>query len=530
LAGLAHEHPEWPRYFLRRDQRTPLVDVGALSFFLRIGYQLAAIFPELFRREQMETAVQQRIPEAYANAEVIGAEVKRWSASPFYQAALRIRQQVVQSNREVAGLRIEQLLMEPLSWPNIPIRSIKATHTVVLWQDHCLRFQGERQVMNSSPLSFVRKTIDALRQSAKHRLRQWTKPDNNGLVLSAATDLTRSKTELVLENMLLRQQLIVLKRQVKRPALTWRDRTLFVLLASQLQTWKQALVIVQPDTVLRWHRDLFLWVWRRKSKSKRGRGKPPLAGDIVALIRQMAKENRTWGAERIRGELLKLGVQVSKNTIQKYMYEVRKPGPSKQTWGTFLRNHASEVWGCDFLQTYDLLFRSLFVFVIIELSTRRLVHFGVTRNPTDAWVAQQLREATPFGEGPRYLIQDNDSKYGRLFERVASGTAIEILRTPYGVPKANAICERFLGSVQRECLDHFLILSERHLHRLVKEYGEYFNRARPHQGLGQRIPCRPPQRAEPSGNKQVVSHPVLVGLHHDYRWRSEERPSYLRAA
>ena len=154
---------------------------------------------------------------------------------------------------------------------------------------------------------------------------------------------------------------------------------------------------------------------------------------------------------------------------------------------------------------------------------------GVTRNPTDAWLAQQLREATPFGDGPRYLIRDNDRKYGRLFARVAAGTGIEVLRTPYGAPKANAICERFLGSVRRECLDHFLILSERHLYRAMKEYQEYFNCARPHQGIGQRIPCRTPQGVELSG-KRVISRPVLGGLHHDYRWRAAERPSYPRAA
>jgi putative transposase len=341
-------------------------------------------------------------------------------------------------------------------------------------------------------------------------------------------DLTRSKPELILENMLLRQQLIVLKHQVKRPARSRRDRVLFVLLASRLRIWKQALNIVQPETVLRWHRDLFRGVWRRKSRPRK-RGKPPLTDDLVALIKQMAEENRSWGAERMRGELLKLGLRVSKSTVQKYIYEVRNPGSPKQTWVTFLRNHAREIWACDFLQTYDLFFRSLFVFFIIELGSRRLVHFGVTRNPTDAWLAQQLREATPFSQGPRYLIRDNDRKYGASFARVAAGTGIEVLRTPFGAPKANAICERFLGSVRRECLDHFLVLSERHLHRVMKEYQEYFNRARPHQGIGQRIPCRPLQGVEPSG-KRVISRPVLGGLHHDYQWRTDERPSYPRAA
>ncbi len=384
--------------------------------------------------------------------------------------------------------------------------------------------------MSYSPFSLVRKSIVSLYQAAKRRLRQWTKPDNHALVLNAAMDLTRSKPELVLENMLLRQQLIVLQRQAKRPALTWHDRTLFVLLASKLPHWKEALMIVQPDTVLRWHRDLFRWVWRRKSRRKQKPGSLPLTDDIVALIKRMARDNRTWGAERIHGELLKLGIRVSKSTIQKYIYEVRKPTSPKQTWVTFLRNHASEIWACDFLQTYDLFFRSLFVFVVIELGSRRLVHFGVTRNPTDVWLAQQLREATPFEEGPRYLIRDNDNKYGARFIGIAVGTGIEVLGTPYGAPRANAICERFLGSVRCECLDHLLILSERHLHRVMSEYQEYFNHARPHQGIGQRIPCQPARGSEPQMNGELISHPILGGLHHDYHLRAAERPSSPRAA
>ena len=384
--------------------------------------------------------------------------------------------------------------------------------------------------MNFSLFSFVRNSMDSCCQATKQRLRQWTKPDNHALVLNAASDLTRSRPELVLENMLLRQQLIVLQRQAKRPALTWRDRTLFVFLASKLPHWKEALVIVQPDTVLRWHRELFRWVWRRKSRRKQKRGRLPLTDNIVALIKRMARDNRTWGAERIRGELLKLGIRVGKSTIQKYIYEVRKPRAPKQTWGNFLRNHATEIWACDFLQTFDLFFRTLFVFVMIELGSRRVVHFGVTRNPTDAWLAQQLREATPLAQGPRYLIRDNDRKYGKLFARVAAGTGIEVLRTPYEAPKANAICERFLGSVRRECLDYFMILSQPHLHRVMKEYQEYFNHTRPHQGIEQRIPCQQERGIRPQTGGKVVSHPFLGGLHHDYRWQSHEGPSYLRAA
>ncbi len=361
-------------------------------------------------------------------------------------------------------------------------------------------------------------SIGSLWQAVSRRFRQWTKPINGTPVPDAVLDLTRSKPELVLENALLRQQLIVLKRQIKRPKLTWRDRALFVLLASKLRTWRNALVIVQLDTVLRWHRELFRRVWKRRSRSKGKRGRPPLADEIVALIKRMARENRTWGAERIRGELLKLGLWVSKSAIQKYIEEVRKSHPSSQNWATFLRNHASQIWACDFLQTYDIFFRTIFVFVIIELGSRRVVHFRVTRNPTDQWIAQQLREAMPFGEGPRYLIRDNDDKYGDSFKRVTAG--IEVLKTPYKTPKANAICERFLGSLRRECLDYVLILNERHLSRIVKEYMAYFNHARPHQGIKQRIPCRPEIPETPLVNGELASRPVLAGLHHDYYWQA----------
>jgi len=338
-------------------------------------------------------------------------------------------------------------------------------------------------------------------QAVKQRLRQWTKPDNHTLVLNTALDLTRPKSELILENLLLRQQLIVLKRQVNRPKLTWRDRTLLVLLASKLRTWKETLVIVQPETVLRWHRELFKRFWKRKSKPQQKQGRPPLTDDLV--------------------ELIKLGIRVSKSTIQRYMEGVRQSSPSpKQTWTTFLHNHAGEVWACDFLQTFDVLFQTVFVFVIIELGSRRVVHFGVTRNPTDRWAAQQLREATPFGEGPRFLIRDNDNKFGDSFAQVARGTGIEVLKTPYRAPRTNAICERFLGSLRRECLDHLLILGERHLYRVVKEYKQYFNHARPHQGIEQRIPCQPVRSETPSATGKVASRPVLGGLHHDYFWQT----------
>jgi putative transposase len=343
----------------------------------------------------------------------------------------------------------------------------------------------------------------------------WTSPPRYAPVRGLARDLARGKTELVAENAFLRQQLIVLQRQGKRPSLSRLDRLLLVLFASRVSTWKQALLLVQPETLLRWHRQGFRLLWKAKSATRSA--KPRLPEETRTLITTMAMENRLWGAERIRGELLKLGISVSKRTIQKSMQRARPPQNQGQTWATFLHNHAHEIWACDVLQVTDLWFRSLFAFFIIELGSRTVVHVGTTRHPTDEWIAQQLREATPFDVRPRYLIRDNDSKYSAQFTRVAATSRIEVLRIPYTAPRANAICERFLGSVRRECLDHLLILHERHLGRVLREYVTYFNRARPHQGIDQRIPQRPALEACGPREGTIVSVSVLGGLHRDYR-------------
>ena len=176
---------------------------------------------------------------------------------------------------------------------------------------------------------------------------------------------------------------------------------------------------------------------------------------------------------------------------------------------------AQDIWAADFLPVTDLLFRSLHAFFLIEIASRRVVHVGVTRHPTDAWVAQQLREATPFGQHPKHLIIDNDSKYGPTFARIARTTGIELVHTAFRAPKENAICERFLGSVRRKCLDHLLVLGEAHLRRILADYVAYFNRDRPHQGLHQRIPDPLGENAPPTG--PVQSTPILGGLHHAYR-------------
>jgi len=382
---------------------------------------------------------------------------------------------------------------------------------------------SSRTYFHEEEVPFVLHILSSIKQQAcfrfhtlQERVSRWIKPPTTLLVLGMFADLSKSKSELLAENALLRQQLIILRRQVKRPVYRKTERVLLVFLARMVQTWKQALFIIQPETLLHWHRELFREFWKHKSKASAS--KPRLSHETITLIREMSASNRLWGAERIRGELLKLDIRVSKRTIQKYMKQNRPKRASGQSWKTFLRNHAAEVWACDFLQVADLFFRPLFAFFIIELKSRKVIHVNVTRAPNDQWVAQQLREATPYGQTPKYLIRDNDRKFGPNFARVATTSGIKVLRTPYRTPQANAICERYLGSVRRECLDHFLIFHEKQLSRLLMAYAEYFNHARPHQGIQQQVPVLPvlsvPRANQPN---HLIAVPVLGGLHHDYQ-------------
>jgi hypothetical protein len=202
------------------------------------------------------------------------------------------------------------------------------------------------------------------------------------LVIGTAGDLTRTRSELLAENAMLRQQVIVLRRSIKQPRLHRDDRLLLLALARLTRRWRDALHGVSPEALLRWHRDLFKIVWRRKS---RPRGQPRrLAPEIVTLIQAIAKDNMLWGAERIRGELLKLGIRVSKRTLRRYMRDVRPPGERGQTWSTFISNHSRDIWACDFLQLYDVLFRPIFAFFFVVHGTREVVHFNLTRCPSDA--------------------------------------------------------------------------------------------------------------------------------------------------
>ena len=320
----------------------------------------------------------------------------------------------------------------------------------------------------------------------------------------------RRRRDLVVENAALRHQVNVLRRSVRRPRLGLADRIRLLVTSALLPAWREAIAIVRPETILRWHRAGYRLLWRHKSKP---RARRRLDDATIDLIREMAKGNRLWGAERIRGELLKLGIKVAKRTIQKYIRGIwiRRGG---QSWATFLANHAHDAWACDFIQAYDLLFRQVYAFVIVHLGSRKVVYTATCRHPTQEWTAQQLRNATMDGEAPKILLRDRDDKYGPSFGRVAKGAGIRVIKTAVRAPNMNAVAERFVGSARREMLDHVIVLDDQHLGRLIRQYQEYFNEARPHQGIGQRIPGKLVQAVDLS--KPIVVKPVLGGLHHDY--------------
>ena len=306
----------------------------------------------------------------------------------------------------------------------------------------------------------------------KDSRKKWTKPATVTLAVGAVFDMTRNRQDLLVENAILRQQLIVLKRSIKRPQFTTGDRARLTLLARLTNFWQSAMHIVQPDTILRWHRDMFRRYWKKRSMPKRH--EPRIPRETIALIKQMARENPRWSIKKIPGELLKLEIVVDKRTIRKYIKQVRK-NQGGQNWRTFLTNHAHEIWACDFTTIHTLFFKPLYVFVIMEHESRIIVHTAVTTNPTDEWTAQQVREATPWGKRPKYLIHDNDGKFGGQFKGLLKGSGIKAIKTPPKAPRANALCERFMGSLQRECTDNFLIFHQHQLHRIISTYADYFN-------------------------------------------------------
>ena len=312
--------------------------------------------------------------------------------------------------------------------------------------------------------------------------------------------ILRSRAALGLENLALRHQIGVLQRSArKRSKLTPLDRLLWAWLSRIWTDWRSALAIVQPETVIAWHRRRFrlFWAWR----IRRGQpGRPTLPREVRDLIRRMCRENPTWGAPRIHGELLKLGIDIGETSVSKYMVRCRNP-PS-QTWRTFLDNHLQQLVSIDFFTVPTIRFQVLYVFLVLAHDRRRILHFNVTAHPTAEWTGQQLREAFPFEVLPRYLLRDRDAIFGDDFRRQVTDMGIqEVLSTPRS-PWQRAYVERVIGSIRRECLDHAIVFNETSLRRILISYFDYYHRSRTHLSLGKDSPL--PRSIQPPGMGQVV--------------------------
>ena len=289
------------------------------------------------------------------------------------------------------------------------------------------------------------------------------------------------------------------------------DRGFWVLLRRIWTDWDRVLFIVKPETVVRWHRAGFKRYWRWKSRRRRP-GRPGVAPEVRKLIREMCRANPLWGAPRVHGELVKLGISISQAAVSKYMVRHRKP-PS-QTWRSFLDNHVKDLVSIDFFTLPTATFRVLFVFIVLRQDRRRLVHFNVTEHPSAEWTAQQIVEAFPWDTAPRYLIRDRDQIYGAYFGRRVTGLGIEQVLTAPRSPWQSPYVERVIGSIRRECLDHVIVLDEGHLRRILRGYLDYYHSCRTHLSLQKDAPDSRPIDPPERGN--VMAIPKVGGLHHHY--------------
>ncbi len=306
----------------------------------------------------------------------------------------------------------------------------------------------------------------------------------------------------------MRQQIIVLKRSVKRAKIHDSDRVFWILMMRALKDWKEVVHIIKPETVVRWHRRGFRYYWRRKSKGKPGR--PPISFKLIHLIRRMSIENTTWGAPKIAAELALVGHVVAESTVAKYMVKSREP-KSSQRWGTFIRNHMDVTAACDFFVVPTATFKVMYVFVVLSHARRELLHVNVTQHPTAAWTARQIREAFPW-RVPRMLLHDRDRIYGWEFKEMLKALGIRSLRSAPRSPWQNAYVERAIGTLRRECTDHIIPMGRRHLLRVLNEFVGYHNESRPHQSLDRNTPLG--RAIESTG--EVHARPILNGLHHRY--------------
>jgi putative transposase len=334
-----------------------------------------------------------------------------------------------------------------------------------------------------------------------------------GLCLGTLVRLFRARRSLLLENLALRQQLVVLKRHRRRPGLSPFDKLFWVAVSRFWSGWKRALIVVTPETVVRWHRAGFRLYWRLISKSGTQVGRRQTSKEVRELIFRMVAENSTWGAPRIHGELLMLGFDVSERTISRWMKRApRDPEPAKR-WLAFLRNHREGIAAMDFFTVPTITFGVLYCFFVINHDRRRILHFNVTKHPTSLWVVQQLREAFPFGSAPRFLIFDQDAKYGLEVPVAVRSLRMSPVRTSFESPWQNGVAERWVESCRRDLLDHIIAVNERHLKRLLADYVGYYHDDRTHLGLGKETPD---SRTRSVASGRVLCHERLGGLHHRY--------------
>ncbi len=335
-------------------------------------------------------------------------------------------------------------------------------------------------------------------------------------LLAGITSTLRTRASLQVEILALRHQLTVLQRN-KRGRLSLRiaDRLLWVSLLRFWPEWRRCLVLVKPDTVIGWHRKGFCLYWKWKSR-RRGIGRPKTAREIRDLIWNMSVANSLWGAPRLHGELLKLGIEVSQATVAKYMVKYRKP-PS-QTWRTFLENHVKQLASVDFFVVPTVSFRVLYVFLVLAHERRRVVHFNVTEHPTAEWTAEQLLQAFPWDTAPRYMLRDRDQIYGAPVRRqVASMGIAEVLTAPRS-PWQSPYVERLIGSIRRECLDHVIVMNESSLRRQIACYLDYYHGSRSHLSLEKDSPDG--RAVQPRILGRIVSFSKVGGLHHRYERRA----------
>jgi putative transposase len=291
-----------------------------------------------------------------------------------------------------------------------------------------------------------------------------------------------------------------------------------ILLRRLWPAWRDALVIVKPETVVAWHRAGFRLFWRLLSRTK-SLGRPRIVAEVRTLIRRMANENPSWGAPRIHGELLRLGFDVSERTVSRYLHRLFPPEQTRKLWAAFLRNHREAITGMDFFTVPTLTFRVLYCFFVIEHGRRKILHVNVTEHPTGSWIAQQLREAFPESCPYRYAILDGDAKFGEEVTDLLTASGIKPTRISPASPWQNGVAERWIGSCRRELLDHLIVVNQAHLRRLIRDYVVYYHADRIHDSLKKDAPTMRPVSSKPNPSAPLVSFPRVGGLHHRYDWR-----------